>query len=173
MPRLARPAVLLALPAALAIAGCTHPAGRFPTLDRRPQEAAAAQPDRPAPAIAIDPRSPRMARIAALRTAGRDAAAAFDAARPAAEAAARRAGAAGSDSWMDAQRQLSALMALRGPAGTALAELDEIGRLLATDTSAQADAERRALSEATAAVAAADGAMAAAAQAIADRLSPG
>ncbi len=120
-----RPAPLaILLPLALA-AGCAAP-GPYPSLAPRPAEKAYAeeaderrptpQPDDPALAGEID----------RLLAAGRAGAAEFDAAFPAAQAAAASAGGAGSDSWIEAQQALSRLEAARARTTAALADLDRL-----------------------------------------------
>jgi hypothetical protein len=109
----------------LAAAGCAAP-GPYPSLAPRPAEKAYAagederqptpQPDDPALAAEID-------RLAGEAKGG---AAAFDAALPAAEAAATAAGGVGSDSWVEAQQALSRLESARARTTAALADLDRL-----------------------------------------------
>jgi hypothetical protein len=123
---MAGPGTLVAtlLPLLLA-AACAAP-GPYPSLAPRPAEKAYAddaderkptpQPDDPALAREID-------RLVAEARAG---AAEFEAALPAAQAIAHAAGAAGSDSWIEAQQALSRLEAARARTTAALADLDAL-----------------------------------------------
>jgi hypothetical protein len=123
MARRKAPLAIL-FPLALA-AGCAAP-GPYPSLAPRPAEKAYAddseeraptpQPDDPALASEID-------RLLAEARAG---AADFDAQLPTAQAAARAAGAAGSDSWIEAQQALSRLEAARARTTVAVADLDRL-----------------------------------------------
>ena len=137
-------------------AGCGA-SGDYPSLAPRPAEAlyASGDPERvPVPA----PDDPAIAQhIAPLLEAGRSGEAAFDAALRRAREAAGRAGAAGSDSWVDAQQALSRAAAARTTTTRALADLDLYAVARAKEGPlSPADAER--LSAATASL-----------QAIADR----
>lgn len=120
----------LKVPLAIALtlvlaAGCAAP-GPYPCLAPRPAEKAYAedaeerrptpQPDDPALASEID----------RLLAAGRAGAAEFDAALPAAQAAASAAGSSGSDSWIEAQQALSRLEAARARTTAAVADLDRL-----------------------------------------------
>ena len=106
-------------------AGCAAP-GPYPSLAPRPAEKAYAenaeerkptpQPDDPALAGEID-------RLLAEAKAG---GVEFDSALPAAQAAASRAGASGSDSWIEAQQALSRLETARARTTAALADLDRL-----------------------------------------------
>ena len=137
-PRAAAPIlVLLAL-----AAGCAAP-GPYPSLAPRPAEKAYAedaeerkptpQPDDPALAGEID-------RLVAEARAG---AAAFDSALPAAEAAAKAAGAAGSDSWIEAQQALSRLETARARTTAAIADLDRLSvERTSAGTLGEGDSER-------------------------------
>ncbi len=144
-----RPTFAILLPL-LAAAGCAAP-GPYPSLAPRPAERAYAddveerkptpQPDDPALAREVD-------RLVAEAKAG---AAEFDSALPAAEAAASRSGAAGSDSWIEAQQALSRLEAARARTTAALADLDRLAvERAGAGTLGGADAQRR--SAATAAI---------------------
>jgi hypothetical protein len=112
---------------ALLLAACSAPGGPYPSLQPRASEA-------------IDPRVPvtrptndrpvattLAARLAALVDQARSGASAFDAAAAAAERLASAAGAPQSESWIIAQESLTAAVAARRPAATALADIDEIG----------------------------------------------
>jgi hypothetical protein len=117
----------LALAAALALASlsaCARP-GDFPSLAPRPIEKALAESEEePAPQPpADDPQLP--ARLDAFVQAGRRGQAAFEAALPAARAAVARAGAPGSDSWVEAQQALSRVEAGRAAVAGALSDLND------------------------------------------------
>ncbi|HYG48523.1 MAG TPA: hypothetical protein VD846_11360 [Allosphingosinicella sp.] len=132
-------AILVPLAAA---SGCAAP-GPYPSLAPRPAEKAYAddaderkptpQPDDPALAAEID-------RLLAAARAG---AAEFDSALPAAQAAAGRAGAAGSDAWIEAQQALSRLEAARARTTAAQADLDRLAvERTSSGTLGEADSER-------------------------------
>lgn len=87
-------------------------------------ETAPAAPPPPPPPVNPDPQLG--ARTAELLAAARAGQQAFADALPAAEAAAARAGAAGSDSWVAAQQEISRLEAARARTVDALAELDAL-----------------------------------------------
>jgi hypothetical protein len=124
---------LLALPA-----GCADE-GPYPSLAPRPAERDLADADAlpPAPPLPDDPRVAEQVR--ALVGEARRGQAEFEAALPTASAAAARAGASGSDSWVEAQQALSRVEAARTTTVRALAELDRL---------TFAEAEKRALSAA-------------------------
>jgi len=125
-----------ALAAAALAAGCT-PKGEFPSLALRPIEAEdpLAEPVRSPPVVAVDPAlRERAADLLALARRGESA---FDAAYRPAAAAARAAGAPGSESWVVAQQAISRAEAARAPTMQALAELDR----LATERAAVATNE--------------------------------
>jgi hypothetical protein len=114
------------LPLALAaLAGCVAEDG-FPSLALRPAELnrSIEAPDRPRTEIPSDPAL--RARIAALVDQARGGDRDFAAALGAAEAAVTRAGAAGSESWVEAQLAVSRLEATRTATSRALAELDQL-----------------------------------------------
>ncbi len=126
----------------LVAAGCAAP-GPYPSLAPRPAERAYAedaeerkptpQPDDPALAGEID-------RLLAEAGAG---AASFDSALPAAQAAAGKSGAAGSDSWIEAQQALSRLEAARAQTTTAIADLDRLAvERISAGTLGSGDSER-------------------------------
>jgi hypothetical protein len=126
----------------LAAAGCAAP-GPYPSLAPRPAEKAYAedaeerkptpQPDDPALAGEID----------GLLAAARAGAADFDAAFPAAQAAAGRAGSTGSDSWLEAQQALSRLETARARTTAALADLDRLAvERAGAGTLGESDSER-------------------------------
>jgi hypothetical protein len=114
---------LTAFFALLALSGCAQ-SGTFPSLAPRPQEKALAdtEEEAPPPVLADDAQLP--ARLDAFVAEGRRGTAAFEAALPAARAAVARAGAPGSDSWIEAQKYLSRLEAARSTTAHALSELD-------------------------------------------------
>jgi len=120
MPRLA----LLLAPLA-SVAGCAPP-GPYPSLAPRPIEQALAATDveQPARPLADDPALP--GRIAALTGQARHGGTAFEAALAAARAAVGKAGAAGSDGWIQAQQALSRAEAARETTLRALADLDAL-----------------------------------------------
>ena len=126
-------------PPLLAASGCA-PAGPFPSLAMRPEErlVTVGEPRRPR----VDP-AERCRRCAAGPTRcsaqGRAGTRAFDEAEPAAERAARSAGASGSESWVSAQQQLSRLEAARAETTTALAELDRLAATRADQATNSAD----------------------------------
>lgn len=142
----ARPIALLA--AALAASGCTT-GGDFPSLAPRAieQEDPLAEPVRTPPAVAGD--AALRAAVARLRADALAGAAAFAAELRAAEAAAGRAGAPGTEGWMEAQQALSRLEAARAPATIARAELDRLLIVRASEPTSAEDlaAIRAALAE--------------------------
>lgn len=143
------PARLLALlAAALAASGCAT-GGDFPSLAPRAieREDPRAEPVRTPPAVASD--AALLAAVARLRADALAGAGAFAAELRAAEAAAGRAGAPGTEGWMEAQQALSRLEAARAPATIARAELDRLLILRASEPTAEEDlaAIRAALTE--------------------------
>lgn len=118
-------AAAAALPALAGVAGCAPP-GPYPSLEPRPIEKALADTEEP-PAEASAPDEAGLpARIAALSAEVRRGEREFDAVSPAARAAAERAGAAESESWIEAQQALSRLEAAGALSGKALADLDAL-----------------------------------------------
>lgn len=126
----------------LVATGCAAP-GPYPSLAPRAAEQAYAedaeerkptpQPDDPALAAEID-------RLLAAARAG---AAEFDSALPAARAAAGKAGAAGSDSWIEAQQALSRLESARARTTAAVADLDRLAiERISAGTLGSGDSER-------------------------------
>ena len=114
---------LLACAAAL-LAGCVSE-GPFPSLAPRPDERLAIEePVRVAPQIPDD--SALRVRINTLLSEARNGNAAFERDYEAASRAAARAGAEGSDRWVDAQMTLSRAEASRIPATDAAAELHQL-----------------------------------------------
>ncbi|MDB5691231.1 MAG: hypothetical protein JWO81_294 [Alphaproteobacteria bacterium] len=121
---MARPHLFLPLSAALAaLAGCAAP-GPYPSLAQRPIERALGEPGVP-PVIAPLPDDPAVAaRVAAFLGEAQAGDRTFLAALPAAQAAARRAGAVGSDSWLQAQQAVSRAQTAQAQTIRVLAELD-------------------------------------------------
>jgi hypothetical protein len=112
---------------ALLAAGCAAD-GPYPSLAQRPAEKAYAEerdaPDPAPPPLADDPAlAPRIAAAVAEGEAGR---AAFDAAYEAAAPLVGRAGARGSDGWIEAQQALSRVTAAQAQTTKALADLDQL-----------------------------------------------
>lgn len=118
------PSLLLAA-SIVSVAACAAP-GPYPSLEPRPIEKALAGTDEePAEAVPAD-EAGLPARIAAAMAEVRRGQSAFDAALPEARAAAERAGAAESESWIEAQLALSRLEAAGALSGKALADLDAL-----------------------------------------------
>ena len=118
------PALLLA--ASIVSATACAPPGPYPSLEPRPIEKALAGTDEePAEAVPAD-EAGLPARIAAVMAEVRRGQREFDAVLPEAQAAAGRAGAAESESWIEAQLALSRLEAAGAVAGKALADLDAL-----------------------------------------------
>lgn len=119
--------------ASLLLAGCAESGSVGPSLARRPIESRnLGEPAREAtPPVAADAqlRSEIEGLVNRARTGERE----FAALLPRTEAAARAAGAEGSESWIAAQQLLSALEAARGTTTAALGRLDALlaGRVLA------------------------------------------
>ena len=119
------PPLAMLLPALAALAGCAED-GAYPSLAQRPAELeyakeAAAVPAAPAPAT-DDPEVAE--RVAALTAEARAGESEFEAAFGPASAAVAKAGAAGSDSWVEAQQALSRVTAAQARTTRALADLD-------------------------------------------------
>lgn len=145
---LARAAALL-LPALL-MAGCAA-GGAFPSLAPRAMERELAGEPQPR-ATATAPADPgSTARAAELLAAARRGDREFQARAAAAATAASRAGAAGSDSWVEAQQAISRAQAARTATVNALADLDRMLIALMAGNPpphpADADALRSALAE--------------------------
>ena len=118
-----RAGVLAAALLALA-AGCA-PQGSYPSLAPRPGERLSTdEPVRVRPEVAADPAL--AAEVAELLARARRGEAAFQAALPAARAGVARGGAAGSDSWIEAQQAVSRLEGARAETAAALALLDSL-----------------------------------------------
>lgn len=134
----------LPIPMLCALAGCAG-SGAYPSLAPRalernltggsapagcpvPADTAAAVSGSAAaatPAVASDPAL--RARIADLLAAARAGQTEFAALLPQAEQSAARAGSAQSETWIEAQQDLSRLQAARGPTVDALSDLDALG----------------------------------------------
>ena len=114
-----------AFAAALAAGACTLNS-EFPSLEPRAieREDPLEEPVRTPPTVAGDPAL--RARAAELVAQAREGERAFEAALGSASAAARRAGAPGSESWVVAQQQISRAEAARAPTSAVLAELDQL-----------------------------------------------
>jgi hypothetical protein len=109
----------------LALAGCAEQ-GDFPSLAPRPVERELPGADL-APPEAVIPDDPQLpARLAPLVAAGRRGQAEFDREVAAARAAVGRAGAAGSDSWVEAQQAISRAEAARSATAKAISDLDAL-----------------------------------------------
>lgn len=108
-----------------AVAGCAAP-GPYPSLEPRPIEKALADSEEPPPEAPLADEAGLPARIAALTAEVRRGEREFDAAAPAARSAAERAGAAESESWVEAQQALSRLEAAGAASAKALADLDAL-----------------------------------------------
>jgi hypothetical protein len=112
---------------ALAAAGCAS-TDNFPSLAPRPAELADAPAPAPPPAPAGPIDSALASQIERSVAEARQGETAFRAELTAAEAAVRRAGGAGSESWIEAQQAVSRLESARSRTMTALAELDGLAR---------------------------------------------
>ncbi|HWH22402.1 MAG TPA: hypothetical protein VNT25_03800 [Allosphingosinicella sp.] len=115
---------LFASALALALASCAS-RGSFPSLAPRPAEGLSNEEPVRTP-VAVAPDRGLAGTIARLIGQAREGQRAFERALPRAREAASRAGAAGSDSWVEAQQALSRLEAARKDTIAALAELDRL-----------------------------------------------
>lgn len=114
---------LLLLPAA----GACMERGEYPSLKPRAFELAARNaPPPPPPAPLAPPRAEVVARIGSLLAKAQEGQRAFAAETGRTRAAVARAGGANSESWIDAQTQLSALDASRVATVMAMADLDAL-----------------------------------------------
>ena len=120
----ARATLAILLPLALA-AGCAAP-GPYPSLAPRPAETAYPDDEEERQPVAQPEDAALAAEIARLTGTAEAGDSEFGAALPAAEAATAAAGGAGSDSWVEAQQQVSRLEAARAPTISALADLDAL-----------------------------------------------
>ena len=110
-----------------ALAGCTQPAGRYPSLLPRPiEQTSLAEPERPAPVATPD--AALDAKLSQIRAALDAGAKAFATGAQDAEAkiAVARGTAPGSEPWLAAQVAMGGLAELRRPAVAALSELEEL-----------------------------------------------
>jgi len=123
MPLRTRANVLLL--AAAALAPACAPDGSFPSLAPRSVERLSTEePVRVQPLVPADPAlSSQVAELLALARRGN---AEFQAALPAARASVGRAGAAGSDSWVEAQQAVSRLEGARAETAAAVTRLDSL-----------------------------------------------
>ncbi len=125
---MARSALFLALlaTACTGLAGCAKP-GSYPSLLPRPIEKQLGEPGVP-PVVAPLPDDPQVAaQVARFLDEARAGEHAFRAAFPAAEQAVKRAGAVGSDGWIQAQEAVSRAEAAESRTTRALADLDHYG----------------------------------------------
>jgi hypothetical protein len=122
-PSLAFRFALLAPSLLLALAGCAAE-GDFPSLAPRPVESELPGADRAPPEVVVpdDPALP--AGLQPFLAAARQGEAEFDRAVASARTAVGRAGAAGSDSWVEAQQAISRAEAARSATAKAIADLD-------------------------------------------------
>ena len=105
------------------LAGCAAP-GPYPSLAQRPIEKSLGEPGVP-PVVAPLPDDPAVAtRVSAFLADAQAGDRAFRAALPAAEQAVRKAGAVGSDSWIQAQQALSRAETAEAETTRVLAEID-------------------------------------------------
>lgn len=118
------PRPLLCLTAFL-LAACV-PEGDFPSLAQRPGERDRSTEEPVRPDVEAPDDAELRREVAALRRLAAQGDAEFDAAYGPAAAAVAAAGAAESDSWVDAQQALSRLEAAREATTRALAELDRL-----------------------------------------------
>jgi len=116
---------LLMLAAIGSVAACAPP-GPYPSLEPRPIEKALADTEEPPAEAPLPDEAGLPVRIAALTAQVRKGQSEFDAALPAARAAAERAGGAESESWVEAQQALSRLEAAGAVSGKALADLYDL-----------------------------------------------
>ena len=156
-----RPSHLSLVSAAALVSACAGQ-GNYPSLAPRPIErelsgapvppcedgaqAIAPVVPAPAPAVANDPQlQSRVTALVALARAGdRD----FEALLPAARTSVARAGAAGSEPWIEAQQVLSRLEAARSETAEAVAELDSLSVARSNDPATSAEDRERLLAAA-------------------------
>lgn len=114
----------------LALSACNAPQAGAPSL--APRAAEAIDPRVPIPSeVVAGPADPALAaRIAGLMAEVRAGDDAFRAAAAEAERLAAAAGPAQSESWIEAQQSLSALVAARAPVARAIADLDALAATL-------------------------------------------
>ena len=121
-----RPA-LSALPLLALLAGCTL-SSDYPSLAQRPIEKTAfdAPPPPPAPPPPATIDAKLESQVAGLLSDAQRGDSAFRGALPSTRTAVARAGAVGSEPWLDAQQAVTALGSLRGPVTTALDQLNAL-----------------------------------------------
>ncbi len=126
------------LPAATLALGACVSQGPFPSLAPRPgEQVAIEEPVREIPAAADDP-ALRSA-IAGLLEAARDGGRSFDADLAATQAAVARAGAEGSESWVEAQQAISRLESARNRTTQAVDDLHRLSLSRADRPTSPAD----------------------------------
>jgi hypothetical protein len=119
------PFFLVPLATALLTISCAAP-GDFPSLAVRPAELDRST-EEPAREAVVIPSDPQLGvRIAALLAQILEGQRSFEAALPAARSTVNRAGAAQSESWIEAQQAVSRLEAARTATVTALSDLDQL-----------------------------------------------
>jgi hypothetical protein len=118
-----RSPTLLILPIIGSLVACAQ-RGPFPSLEPRAAERLYAEGDEERKPVAAPDDAATVAEAARLVAEARRGGSEFDSALPAAQGAAARAGAAGSDSWMVAQQAISRVEAARRRTTAALADLD-------------------------------------------------
>jgi hypothetical protein len=117
-------AFLAPLASAALLAGCAD-RGSFPSLAPRPVERLSNdEPVRTTPFVAADPQL--SAQVAQLLADARRGQTEFQAALPAARGSVGRAGASGTESWIEAQQAMSRIEAARAASVIALAQLDRL-----------------------------------------------
>jgi len=143
LPAWSTPAIALA---AMLTGGCAA-GGDFPSLAMRPAELEGSieAPERPAPA-ATHSDAALVQQVAALAAEGEAGARDFEEAYGPAAEAVERAGASGSDSWVEAQVAVSRLAAVEARAAGALADLNRIA--LEQEARATAESDRAAIAAA-------------------------
>ena len=115
-----------AFPATVLLLGGCAVEGGFPSLAQRPVEREVAVDDPVRPAVDVPSDVELRGRIAELRRQAAEGERSFEAMLGPADAAIAAAGAAGSESWIEAQQALSRLEASRAATTQALAELDRL-----------------------------------------------
>lgn len=119
-----RPSLIAPL-AALALAGCVAQDG-FPSLALRPAEREVSFEPPVRPRVEVPNDVGLRTRLSELQGRASDGDRAFHAALGATEGAAAQAGAAESESWVEAQQALSRLESTREPTTRALSDLDQL-----------------------------------------------
>jgi hypothetical protein len=115
----------LLLPALLALAAGCAPEGSFPSLAPRAVERLSGEePVRAQPSVPADPAL--SAEVAEILERARRGQTDFEAALPAARSAVARAGAPGSDAWVEAQQAVSRLEGARAETAAAVTQLDSL-----------------------------------------------